>query len=624
MKRKFKSIISKLLMVSIVSLVYFGTILVNPIMAKANVLQPGDSGSVVINELMWPGSSLNEYDEWIELRNMTDQNIDFSVTPWYLAKNGTITVTIDEGILEANGYFLISNYPKGSDTILNIDPDLVIPALALTNTNVQYSLCNQKDGSICFIIVDLADNGDGNPLTGNNNAPKTSMERNIIPSDGRYIENWHDSTGSINLITSALERATPGWENDNIAPTAPVINPVLSPVNADNQIITGTAEVGSLVTVTVNTVIQPTVQLLPEISEYSITVPLVQDTTNNISITSTDAVGNISTPATAVIVEDSIFPEYPTTIIALDHPNDNGKVIDVSWTKSLDAVGYKIKATATNDSTAIAITEQSVGDINQSAITVPQNNVKYYFFIAAIDTAGNQSEFTLASIAEAIDNLVLIKPTMDINITADSTGFTLTYNSIINPVTSVVLQISDKSDFSNIIREQIQTPTTGTININGLPTGLTYYFRLKALNGSFMTDYSATQTGFISKPEVQAQATEVATPEEISAPVNSITALQEVFVPIAQAEETIQTPQDSTPDKVDNNAFPQGEIKGGEDKKEPPSSTRSRDILVIIALLAIAGAAYYGYKKLPESDELPQTKDKSETTSSQAKKPKGK
>jgi len=37
-----------------------------------------NNGDVVINEIMWMGSVGNSNDEWIELRNMTDADINLS------------------------------------------------------------------------------------------------------------------------------------------------------------------------------------------------------------------------------------------------------------------------------------------------------------------------------------------------------------------------------------------------------------------------------------------------------------------------------------------------------------------------------------------------------------------
>ncbi len=94
---------------------------------------------------------------------------------------------------------------------------------------------------------------------------------------------------------------------DANAPGIPIINPISSPVNATNQTITGTAALGSLVKVT-GGALPKEQQLAGGVTEYSIEVPLTQDANNNLSVTATDAAGNVSQAALATIVEDSTSP----------------------------------------------------------------------------------------------------------------------------------------------------------------------------------------------------------------------------------------------------------------------------------------------------------------------------
>ncbi|PIP88143.1 hypothetical protein COW80_01910, partial [Candidatus Beckwithbacteria bacterium CG22_combo_CG10-13_8_21_14_all_01_47_9] len=84
-------------------------------------LNPGD---VVINELMWMGTSGWAADEYLELRNMTDRSIDLS--GWSV---GGVTIPSGKSI-PAHGYFLITNFDKDGSGI-NVDPDLVDSDLEL-------------------------------------------------------------------------------------------------------------------------------------------------------------------------------------------------------------------------------------------------------------------------------------------------------------------------------------------------------------------------------------------------------------------------------------------------------------------------------------------------------------
>ncbi|PIP75996.1 hypothetical protein COW86_00600, partial [Candidatus Kuenenbacteria bacterium CG22_combo_CG10-13_8_21_14_all_39_9] len=99
------------------------------------VIQPGD---IIINELMWMGAGSNA-DEWIELKNTTNNNIDLSncyITRYY---NGDVTM-FDIGDffgknINAQSYFLLSNYNEAGSKI-SIEPDIYNTKMLLVNSNL--------------------------------------------------------------------------------------------------------------------------------------------------------------------------------------------------------------------------------------------------------------------------------------------------------------------------------------------------------------------------------------------------------------------------------------------------------------------------------------------------------
>jgi hypothetical protein len=93
----------------------------------AQKCQAAAAGEVVINEIAWMGSIKdnvkNSYDEWIELKNLSDENIDF--TGWiieYGLATSTTTIKLDSGtnkIITKGGYFLLEkSNSKGNLTEL--------------------------------------------------------------------------------------------------------------------------------------------------------------------------------------------------------------------------------------------------------------------------------------------------------------------------------------------------------------------------------------------------------------------------------------------------------------------------------------------------------------------------
>lgn len=199
------------------SLLVFG--LLGAPLQSLSTTQP-DQPSVVLNELMWMGSSRSPSDEWIELRNVTNDPVDLA--NWKLTKKSSGTevtmLSIPSGVIAPQGYFLIANYANTQSTsVLDIEPDLVDSDVALANSAMQIKLYNAANE-----IVDVADDGTGNPLAGGYVAGSKyfSMERNSVPGDGSLAQNWHTASAAINLQTSEAEFGTPGAMNSNAGPTA--------------------------------------------------------------------------------------------------------------------------------------------------------------------------------------------------------------------------------------------------------------------------------------------------------------------------------------------------------------------------------------------------------------------
>src|SRR5689334_9098402 len=102
------------------------------------MVQADTGPTIVINELLWMGSSASTADEWIELRNLTDQPIDLS--GWKLTKlSGGVELAMltipASKTIAAQGYFLISNYAAtNTSSVLAVTPDVVDSAVALSNS----------------------------------------------------------------------------------------------------------------------------------------------------------------------------------------------------------------------------------------------------------------------------------------------------------------------------------------------------------------------------------------------------------------------------------------------------------------------------------------------------------
>ncbi|MEA2006695.1 MAG: TasA family protein [Patescibacteria group bacterium] len=154
-----------------------------------------DLGDVVINEIMWMGSTEDKKDEWIELRNMTD--CDIEIGKWRIEnakKKGNTYKIPANNTIPANGYFLIANFPEPSaNTALSVDPDVHSAGLSLDNDdNGNLVLTTaKKDGKV---VIDEALGKNEWPAGINkrgNDPLRQSMERNDEPDDGLKENSWH-------------------------------------------------------------------------------------------------------------------------------------------------------------------------------------------------------------------------------------------------------------------------------------------------------------------------------------------------------------------------------------------------------------------------------------------------
>lgn len=149
-------------------------------------------GDVVINEVMWMGSTGSTADEWIELRNMTGNSV--SLTGWKIQNAGTNGANADislTGSIPANGFWLLGNFSTdhASSKISNsISEDQEDNSVSLDNTpGEQLTL---RDGA--SVLIDQTPSGSW-PAGENNTGQDThkSMERNNVPGVGTVSTNWH-------------------------------------------------------------------------------------------------------------------------------------------------------------------------------------------------------------------------------------------------------------------------------------------------------------------------------------------------------------------------------------------------------------------------------------------------
>lgn len=386
--------------------------------------------TVVINELMWMGSTASGSDEWIELRNTTNTAIDLS--GWQLTNSatsgGTLTIPAEKSI-PANGYFLISNFSETSaSSILNIAPDWTTTSVSLSNTCAQIDLSSSSDA-----IVDSMGCSETNkyffPAT---SATSHSLERNIVIADGLLAINWHESVGFANLdVTAAPDNlATPKMANDITAPanTAAIINDgagtdidwsanttqisvnwsgFTDPESGITDYMVGlgttpTAADFSPLT-SVGNVLAKTI-LFPGATTTGTFYTIVKP------VNGAGIVGPIK--ASDGFMIDLVNPVTPTGLTVIDVPLDNGGSLKATWTAStsLDLITYQLNYRELGVTTWTSVL---VGSTLEKIVSGLFNDpTDYQFTVEAIDFNSQHSTPSAIVLATALDNLV---PIIDAN-----------------------------------------------------------------------------------------------------------------------------------------------------------------------------------------------------------------
>jgi hypothetical protein len=329
-------------------------------------------GSVVINELMWMGSSGHSSDEWIELRNMTTSPIDLS--GWTLEKaaisGGTLTIPSGK-IIPAGGYFLIANYSNGNiNSSLAISPDWVTTSVSLNNSNNGNVILKNSTAEGAVII----DTALGSPAwpAGTNATLKQSMERNVIPGDGTLTTSWHTcvdtgcNSSSYWQTAGSNNYGTPGAGNlssndptsSDYDPSLVALETVISPLDTSTTLATSavalpelqdSSSVASINTFSINpTATDTTTGDTAETLDHSVDQP--QSVASTLSVPETATAAD---PATSALTQTSepiqTSPTIPDVLPSNQTQNNDTAAEDVPTSSPADVGSQSVALVSSAD-----------------------------------------------------------------------------------------------------------------------------------------------------------------------------------------------------------------------------------------------------------------------------------
>ena len=195
---------------------------------------------VIFNEINWAGSadgngSGSSSDEWIELRNTTDHDINiggFQISEFSDPQAGTgekLMLEIPAGkIIPAHGFFLITNNPESDSRYRpTISPDYQTSNVNLP-TRIRIHLYDGvfNDAIEEANLLDSAGNGSKATLFEGDNDKTTgyrTMSRKYVPGDGTHKNDWFRSSISKNLNIATHNFGSPGNSSSTLADAFPEV-----------------------------------------------------------------------------------------------------------------------------------------------------------------------------------------------------------------------------------------------------------------------------------------------------------------------------------------------------------------------------------------------------------------
>lgn len=146
-------------------------------------VQKIDLPRIVINEIAWAGTKANANDEWLELYNLEDYQVDLS--GWQLTDSQDINfVFSSSSLIVAHGFYLLERI--NDETIKSILADAIYTG-SLNNSGENLLLKDQKGR-----LMDEVRAGNG-WFAGSLGSDKQSMERKDPLVSGNLASNWQST-----------------------------------------------------------------------------------------------------------------------------------------------------------------------------------------------------------------------------------------------------------------------------------------------------------------------------------------------------------------------------------------------------------------------------------------------
>jgi len=421
----------------------------NPVTSPTNISSQTLSGTKEPNTLILINDmevvSLNISTDWSYSYNLSEGNNDISITSRDAADNESSAVTaivildtinpavptLDTVVSPTNISPQILYGTKEANTSIWINGTAVVPLDSSNKWSYPFTLI-EGENNISITSCDAVSNESAavnNSITLDTISPTTPTLHDIISPTNIYTQLlsgnkeinssiWVNGVEAISVNSettwsydfeltegensiSIISRDSAGNESNKInttiildisVPAIPSLETVTSPTNISTQTLSGTKEANSSILINDTEVV-----FINSSTDWSHPYNLSEGT-NNISVTSRDAVGNESLSVSTTIVLDTDTPEIPTLDAVVSPTNISPQTLSGSKETNTSVWINNIEIITVNSSTNWTY------DFNLSE---GENNIS----ITSQDSAGNESGEATAKII--LDSILPTAPTLN-------------------------------------------------------------------------------------------------------------------------------------------------------------------------------------------------------------------
>ncbi len=145
---------------------------------------------ISIIEINWAGSKRSSNDEWIVLKNLTDEDIDITGYKLFGTRRGGGYFELT-GIVRANDVFVVSRYNRSDpNTVINVNSNFVSSSFSISNAALNIRL-DDSNGQIVDSVITTT-----KPKVGDNSSTSGTyfaMSRINPFNDGNDLNNWRNA-----------------------------------------------------------------------------------------------------------------------------------------------------------------------------------------------------------------------------------------------------------------------------------------------------------------------------------------------------------------------------------------------------------------------------------------------